>query len=62
MARKARLTCICYVEIIGANEYEALSEVEEMIEREYHISDKKTLNIKDCEKSLTAKTINQLND
>ena len=31
MARKARLTCICYVEIIGANEYEALSEVEEII-------------------------------
>ena len=47
MARKARLTCICYVEIIGANEYEALSEVEEMIEREYPLSDKTTLIIKE---------------
>ena len=47
MARKARLTCICYVEIIGANEYEALSEVEEMIEREYPLSDRTTLIIKE---------------
>jgi len=47
MAKKARLTCICHVEIIGANEYEALSEVEEMIEREYPLSDKTTLIIKE---------------
>ena len=47
MARKARLTCICHVEVIGANEYEALSEVEEMIEREYPLSDKTTLIIKE---------------
>jgi len=47
MARKARLTCICHVEVIGANEYEALSEVEEMIEREYPLSDRTTLIIKE---------------
>tara|TARA_R110000824_G_scaffold247165_1_gene436299 strand:+ start:533 stop:808 length:276 start_codon:yes stop_codon:yes gene_type:complete len=47
MASKARLTCICHVEVIGANEYEALSEVEEMIEREYSLSDRTTLIIKE---------------
>jgi len=47
MARIARVTCICYVEVKGANEYEALSEAEEMIEREYPLSDRTTLIIKE---------------
>jgi Tfp pilus assembly protein PilZ len=47
MAKIARVTCICYVEVKGANEYEALSEAEEMIEREYPLSDKTTLIIKE---------------
>jgi hypothetical protein len=47
MAKIARVTCICYVEVKGANEYEALSEAEEMIEREYPLSDRTTLIIKE---------------
>ena len=47
MAKLARVTCICYVEVKGANEYEALSEAEEMIEREYPLSDRTTLIIKE---------------
>ena len=47
MAKKARVTCICYVEVKGANEYEALSESEKMIDREYPLSDTTTLIIKE---------------
>ena len=47
MAKKARVTCICYVEVTGANEYEALTEAEKMIEREYPLSDTTTLIIKE---------------
>ena len=47
MAKKARVTCICYVEVEGANEYEALTEAEKMIEREYPLSDTITLIIKE---------------
>ena len=47
MAKLARVTCICYVEVKGAIEYEALSEAEEMIDREYPLSDKTTLIIKE---------------
>jgi len=47
MAKIARVTCICFVEVKGANEYEALSEAEEMIEKEYPLSDRTTLIIKE---------------
>jgi hypothetical protein len=47
MAKIARVTCICYLEVKGANEYEALSEAEKMIEREYPLSDRTTLIIKE---------------
>ena len=47
MAKKARVTCICYVEVEGANEYEALTEAEKMIDREYPLSDTITLIIKE---------------
>lgn len=47
MAKKAFITCLCDIEVRGAGEYEALSEVEKMIEREYPLSEKVTLIVKE---------------
>tara|TARA_Y100000296_G_C4991604_1_gene165676 strand:- start:150 stop:425 length:276 start_codon:yes stop_codon:yes gene_type:complete len=47
MAKKATITCSCDIEVRGADEYEALDEVVKMIEREYPLSEKITLIIKE---------------
>ena len=47
MAIKAFITCLCNIEVRDAGEYEALDEVEKMIEREYPLSEKVTLIVKE---------------
>lgn len=47
MATKAFITCLCNIEVRDAGEYEALDEVVKMIEREYPLSEKITLIIKE---------------
>jgi len=46
MIKKSIVTCICHVIIIG-NEYEALTEVDKMLKKEYTLSEKATLIIVD---------------
>jgi hypothetical protein len=45
MSKKTIITCLCDIEIDNANEYEALTVVEEMLKREYPLSEKITLRI-----------------
>ena len=47
MAKKATITCFCNIEVRGADEYEALDEVVKIIEREYPLSEKITLTVKE---------------
>ena len=44
MSEKVLVTCICRIEIEDVNEYEALTIVEDMIKREYPLSEKKKIN------------------
>ena len=49
MERRAIITCVCNIEVRNANEYEALTEVDKMLEREQFLSDRATLIVKpDC--------------
>jgi len=41
------VTCLCDIEVHGANEYEALEEVVQMIEKEYNLLEKVTITIKE---------------
>lgn len=41
------VTCICHLEVSGANEYQALEEVVKMIEMPYKLSKKVTLTVKE---------------
>jgi|TARA_R110000824_G_C14779403_1_gene631801 hypothetical protein len=41
------VTCLCEIEVHGANEYQALEEVVRMLEKKYKISDKVALTIKE---------------
>ena len=43
MSEKVLVTCICHVEIEDVNEYEALTIVEDMLKREYPLSEKKKI-------------------
>jgi len=45
MSKKTIITCLCDIEIDNANEYEALTVVEEMLKREYPLSEKTILRI-----------------
>ena len=46
MVKKSTGTCVCRI-IVTGNEYEALSEVDKMLEKEYTLSEKATLIIID---------------
>lgn len=41
------VTCVCHIEVHGANEYEALEEVDQMIEKKYKLSEKIVLTVKE---------------
>ena len=45
MSEKVLVTCICHLEIEDVNEYEALKIVEDMLKREYLLSEKKIFRI-----------------
>ena len=45
MSEKVIVTCLCRVEIEDVNEYEALTIVEDMLKREYPLSEKKIFRI-----------------
>ena len=47
MANITSVTCLCDLEVSGANEYEALEEVIKMIEKKYELSNKVSLIIKE---------------
>lgn len=49
MREKAQtlVTCLCDLEVHGANEYEALEEVVQMIEKKYNLLEKVTITIKE---------------
>jgi len=47
MAHITHVTCLCDLEVSGANEYEALEEVIKMIEKKYELSNKVSLIIKE---------------
>jgi hypothetical protein len=47
MANHTVVTCSCYLEVSDANEYEALEEVINMIEKPYKLSKKVTLTVKE---------------
>ena len=47
MEKTATITCICNIEVRNANEYEALTEVDKMLEREQFLSDRATLIVKE---------------
>ena len=47
MERRATITCVCNIEVRNANEYEALTEVDKMLEREQFLSDRATLIVKE---------------
>lgn len=46
MVKKSTVTCVCRI-IVTGNEYEALTEVDKMLEKEYTLSEKATLIIID---------------
>ena len=41
------VTCVCHIEVHDANEYEALEEVVQMIEKKYKLLEKVTITIKE---------------
>ena len=45
MSKKAIINCSCYIEIENVNEYEALDIVNEMLKREYPLSEKTILKV-----------------
>ena len=45
MSKKAKINCSCYIEIENVNEYEALDIVNEMLKREYPLSEKTILKV-----------------
>ena len=45
MSKKTVITCSCHLEIRNVNEYEALDIVNEMLKREYPLSEKTILRI-----------------
>ena len=45
MSEKTIITCACHLEIDNVNEYEALDIVNEMLKREYPLSEKTILRI-----------------
>jgi hypothetical protein len=45
MSKKTTITCLCNLEIENANEYEALTIADEMLKREYPLSEKVILII-----------------
>ena len=45
MSEKVIVTCLCRVEIEDVNEYEALTIVEDMLKREYPLSEKKIFRV-----------------
>jgi len=45
MSKKTVITCACHLEIDDVNEYEALDIVNEMLKREYPLSEKTILRI-----------------
>lgn len=47
MERTATITCVCNIEVRNANEYEALTEVDKMLEMEQSLSDRATLIVKE---------------
>ena len=47
MANHTVVTCSCYLEVSDANEYEALEEAINMIEKPYKLSKKVTLTVKE---------------
>lgn len=47
MARNTNITCVCQLEVADADEYEALQEVVEMIEKKYELSENVTLTVKE---------------
>jgi hypothetical protein len=46
MIKKSTITCVCRI-IVTGNEYEALTEVDKMLKKEYTLSEKATLIIVD---------------
>ena len=46
MVKKSTVTCVCRI-IVTGNEYEALTEVDKMLKKEYPLSEKVTLVITD---------------
>ena len=44
MEHDTYVTCICHLEVSDANEYEALEEVVNMIEKPYKLSKKVSIN------------------
>ena len=41
------ISCVCYIEVSDSNEYQALEEVINMIEKPYKLSKKVTLTVKE---------------
>jgi len=48
MIKKSTISCVCNV-IVNGNEYEALTEVDKMLKKEYVLSEKVTLVITDSQ-------------
>ena len=46
MVKKSTVTCVCRI-IVSGNEYEALTEVDKMLEKEYTLSEKAILIVVD---------------
>lgn len=47
MPCNTNITCVCQLEVSDADEYEALQEVVEMIEKKYELSENVTLTVKE---------------
>ena len=48
MVKKSTVTCVCRI-IVTGNEYEALTEVDKILKKEYPLSEKVTLVITDSQ-------------
>ena len=48
MVKKSTVTCVCRI-IVTGNEYEALTEIDKMLEKEYTLSERATLVIVDSQ-------------
>lgn len=47
MKNSSTITCLCNIEVRNANEYEALTEVDKMLEIKQFLSDETTLTVKE---------------